>query len=69
MDKKVKEEDGGKEIDLQKTFDAAIWADEFVRLFGGDRERMVVWFGNAIMVGYDKGMREGKEKVIEYHKL
>jgi hypothetical protein len=37
--------------------DAAKWAAEFVRLFGGDEGLMLGWFANAIMTGYDEAMR------------
>ncbi|HXJ69391.1 MAG TPA: hypothetical protein VNM39_10830 [Verrucomicrobiae bacterium] len=39
-------------------FDAWKWADEFVRIHGGDKDLMVTWFANAIMAGYDHARRE-----------
>ena len=45
--------------------DAAVWAREFMRIFGGERRGeideglMVGWFANSIMVGYDWGRRDG----------
>jgi hypothetical protein len=45
-------------VDLLATMDAKVWADEFVRLFGGDHALMLAWFANAIMVGYDKGRQK-----------
>lgn len=47
-------------------FDAAIWADEFCgRLEAGvfteiDFGLMVAWFANAIMAGYNEGLRRGR---------
>jgi len=43
-------------------FDASKWADEFMRLFGQrlqdvDEGLMLGWFANAIMTGFDEGVR------------
>jgi hypothetical protein len=55
--------------DLHRTTDAYVWADEFCRIVGeripaiaGEREWMMAWFANAIMVGYDHGVRAGIER-------
>jgi hypothetical protein len=44
-------------LSLHETFDARVWAAEFVKRFGGDEELMIGWFANAIMAGYDIGRR------------
>lgn len=41
----------GNEL-LQK-MDAKVWAEEFVKLHGGDEGLMLSWFANAIMCGHD----------------
>lgn len=46
-------------LNLHDTFDGMIWAQEYVRLHGGDVELMHSWFANAIMAGYDHARREG----------
>jgi len=48
---------------LTGEFDAKIWAEEFMKLFGKslsqiDEGLMLSWFANAIMAGYDKAKRE-----------
>jgi len=48
----------GEEVSLHATMDAWIWAREFMRIVQTenltvDEELMLVWFANAIMVGYD----------------
>ena len=45
------------EINLQRTMDARDWAKEFVRINGGDEDKMIGWFANAIMVGFDIGQK------------
>lgn len=45
------------------TMDAKVWAEEFMRLFGDKRQEideglMIAWFANAIMRGYDEGVRK-----------
>ena len=47
-----------KANELSQTMDAAIWAEEFVRLHGGDEGLMLSWFANAIMCGYDHAKRQ-----------
>jgi hypothetical protein len=42
-------------IDLHGTIDARVWAEEFVRIHGGDVDLMIGWFANAIMAGHDHG--------------
>lgn len=55
--------DAGKVVEPASTFnhqsiDAAEWAAEFCRLFGGhDEGLMLGWFANAIMAGYDEVTR------------
>ena len=47
-------EQGNKEIELNQTFDAALWASEFcARHPEADFEEMSVSFANALMTGYD----------------
>jgi hypothetical protein len=43
------------EPDLHQTFDARVWAAEFMRITGGtvDEETAFAWFANAIMCGWD----------------
>jgi len=47
--------------DLTETIDAILWADEWLKTIAEhpeipqDRETMITWFSNALMVGYDKG--------------
>ena len=54
-------------VDLHKTTDALVWAQEFVRimeencLLNVNVEIMTGWFANAIMVGYDWGVRNAKK--------
>ena len=57
-------ENGGRmSITPLDSFDAQVWAREFIRRFDGcvvgngeavDRELMVLWFANALMRGYDE---------------
>ena len=45
-----------------QSIDAAEWAAEFCRLFGGhDEGLMLAWFANAIMAGYDEAMRRTRQ--------
>ena len=51
---------------LNGTTDAAVWASEFMRLFGQrlneiDEGLMIGWFANAIMAGYDHAARTALE--------
>lgn len=48
---------------LLATTDASAWAKEFVRTFGGDEELMRAWFANAIMTGWDHGVRRYAERI------
>ena len=43
-------------------FDAKKWAEEFVRLHGGDEELMLTWFASAIMTGHDSA--EAKRRTL-----
>jgi len=47
-------------------FDAAIWAKEFIKYWSPTvmptEDDMRTWFANAIMTGYDKAKREGKDR-------
>ncbi|KKM03543.1 hypothetical protein LCGC14_1773390 [marine sediment metagenome] len=52
-----------KETELTQTMDASAWAEEFVRLHGGDEGLMLSWFANAIMCGYDHASRENDKRV------
>lgn len=50
-------------VDPLATMDAKVWAEEFMRLFGDKRQEideglMIAWFANAIMRGYDEGVRK-----------
>lgn len=52
-------------INLHKTTDGSIWADEFMRIIVCpdhpvpiDKELMSGWFANAIMAGYDQAKWE-----------
>lgn len=38
---------------LNTDMNAMRWAEEFVKLHGGDKELMHGWFANAIMCGWD----------------
>ena len=56
-------------LELIKTIDGKVWAEEFCRVVGekipaikDEQDQMLCWFANAIMVGYDKGRSDaGKE--------
>ena len=61
------------EVELVGTFDARVWAEQFVDRFKGSRigpgdvseETMIGWFANAIMAGYDERARrvsDGREQ-------
>lgn len=45
------------ETQLAGTMDAHKWAAEFTKRFGIDEGTMIGWFANAIMAGYDHGLR------------
>ena len=40
---------------LHATTDAAVWATEFIAMYGGDWYLMLTWFANAIEVGRAAG--------------
>lgn len=48
------------ELELLKSFDGRVWAEEFVRIakedpaIAQDVETMTTWFCNALMRGYDE---------------
>lgn len=47
-----------EDVKLHTHFDAAVWAKEFMRIFGNklteiDEDLMHTWFANAIMCGWD----------------
>jgi hypothetical protein len=52
--------------DLLSTFDAHTWAEKFVTIVrqnpevATDVETMITWFANAIMVGYDEGVKRSR---------
>lgn len=57
-----------------QTFDADIWAKEFVeRNPGSDVDTMRTWFANAIMLGYDtyrwRHCTKAKEKLAKFGAL
>lgn len=51
-------------IRLHGEFDAAVWAEEFVKMVAKhphiptDEGAMIGWFANAIMAGYDRAREE-----------
>ena len=53
------------EAELVGTFDAQVWAEQFMDIFGGkrigedgpDTGTMIGWFANAIMAGWDEHAR------------
>ena len=52
-----------KDIEAPDTADAYIWAAEWIKAFKENPDiatesTMVTWFANAIMTGYDKGMKQ-----------
>lgn len=48
-----------KETELIGCFDARVWASEFCKRFpNNDEGTMLGWFANAIMAGYDKGIKD-----------
>ena len=53
-----------KEHKLVGTFDAKVWAKEFIKIvkkkpsIATDEGTMIGWFANAIMAGYDKAMAD-----------
>jgi len=57
-----------KKVILNDTFDAQIWAQEWIKAIEEkpeiptDEGTMLAWFANAIMAGYDHAYREMKNK-------
>jgi hypothetical protein len=57
--------------ELPFTIDARVWATEFVAIvqqspdIPTDLETMTTWFANAIMAGYDEGVRRSHDKTIK----
>lgn len=52
---------------LNDCFDALVWAKEFVRFNpDSDQSLMHTWFANAIMTGYDFGLRKNKEQLDKH---
>jgi len=45
------------------TTNAKEWADEFVRMFGGDPDLMTTWFSSAIETGRGAGILQGAAMV------
>jgi hypothetical protein len=45
------------------TTNAKEWADEFVRMFGGDPDLMTTWFSSAIETGHGAGILQGAAMV------
>jgi hypothetical protein len=60
--------DDGSVFKLLGCTDAQTWADEWLKITAEipgipkDRSTMVGWFANAIMSGYDKGVKHEKER-------
>jgi hypothetical protein len=55
--------DKREEVNLLSEFNANIWAKEFMHIWGNrlnevDESLMTSWFANAIMMGYDTGLRK-----------
>lgn len=48
-----KKEEKTKLKPLNTDMNAMRWAEEFVKIHGGDKELMHGWFANAIMCGWD----------------
>jgi hypothetical protein len=55
-----------EDVDLMQTTDAKVWADEFVRRFGGDPELMLSWFASAMMCMHDKLMGPPNGDAMQY---
>ena len=58
------------EIKLNDTIDATIWTKEWMKTIKEhpeiptDEGTMIAWFANAIMAGYDAGIRAGETPLI-----
>ncbi len=66
---KPKQKESTKEkVNLNDTFDAVIWAEEWFKTIKEnpsiptDRGTMISWFANAIMAGYDHAYREMRQR-------
>ena len=61
---------GSDGLEWPQTFDAQIWAKEFIKRSSKDSDIaidegcMISWFANAIMVGYDKSKRGESQPVL-----
>lgn len=60
---------------LNTTIDASVWADEWLRVIAmhpeipTDRDAMIGWFSNALVVGYDEGWRARNSALkVERHR-
>lgn len=53
---------------LHSTSDAKTWAEEFVKIHGGDEGLMLGWFANAIMKGFDDAQNRSEERIAELEK-
>lgn len=60
------------ETELLKSFDAQVWAREFVRIvtenptIPTDEGTMIAWFANALMRGYDEHRWAHETKMREF---
>jgi hypothetical protein len=54
---------------LPQSMDGRFWAEEFVKLHGGDAALMHTWFANAIMAGYDEAQRRHEPDAQRYRFL
>jgi hypothetical protein len=48
------------------SIDAKFWAEEFVKVHGGNMELMHAWFANALMAGYDEAQRRYEPDAQRY---
>jgi len=51
-----------------ETIDAREWAAAFCRAVRGigceiDEDSVILWFANALMRGYDEGLRQGRREI------
>ena len=55
-----------KDTEAPQTADAHIWANEWLKAFdqspdiATDKSTMTTWFANAIMAGYELGIKQGE---------
>jgi len=54
---------------LPHSLDGRFWAEEFVKLHGGDVELLHTWFANAVMAGYDEMQRRLEPDALRYRFL